>query len=155
MTTWKEYKDFYKTEPEPEKVAMTPTSVVKAAISVPTISFKKTKVQKTFSVEKTEKVVMTPTSVLKAAISIPTSSFKKTISQVQMSFSVEKTDPEPEKVAIEGHIYSDTIPVQEIRDKLSKIHGHLVHFPTNFLANVDLKDDSVLNLKNLIPYLYT
>jgi len=64
-----------------------------------------------------------------------------------------KTEPNEGEVAMAGHIYSDTIPVKEIREKLAKIRGHLVHFPTHFLEKVDLLGESVLN--KLTMELYT
>jgi phospholipase D1/2 len=64
-----------------------------------------------------------------------------------------KAEPNADEVVAAGHIYSDTIPVKEIREKLSKIRGHLVHFPTRFLEEVDLLGESALN--DLIMNLYT
>jgi phospholipase D1/2 len=64
-----------------------------------------------------------------------------------------KPEPNQDEVVVAGHIYSDTIPVTEIREKLSKIRGHLVHFPTRFLEKVDLLGESILN--DLTMNLYT
>jgi phospholipase D1/2 len=45
--------------------------------------------------------------------------------------------------------------VDEIRDQLSNIHGHLVEFPYNFLDKVDLQGESIPFVGDDIQELYT
>ncbi|RUS23189.1 hypothetical protein BC937DRAFT_90893 [Endogone sp. FLAS-F59071] len=54
-----------------------------------------------------------------------------------------------------GHVGNKNLSVNEIREVLSTIRGHLVQFPTEFLNKVDLKGDAVLDINDLIMELYT
>lgn len=47
------------------------------------------------------------------------------------------------------------MPVQEIRENLDKIHGHLVEFPTKFLSYEDLQGDSIPIVGGAVQELYT
>lgn len=45
--------------------------------------------------------------------------------------------------------------VEDIRDQLSNIRGHLVEFPYNFLSGVDLQGESIPFIGDDIQELYT
>lgn len=45
--------------------------------------------------------------------------------------------------------------VDEIRDNLSNVHGHLVEFPYRFLQDVDLHGESIPFIGHDLQSLYT
>ncbi|KAI7898091.1 uncharacterized protein BX663DRAFT_526183 [Cokeromyces recurvatus] len=62
--------------------------------------------------------------------------------------------PDPNQIDI-GHVYDPEMSVEDIRDRLANIHGHLVEFPYHFLENVDLQGDSIPFIGDDIQELYT
>ncbi len=62
--------------------------------------------------------------------------------------------PDPSQTDI-GHIHNPEMSVDEIRDHLGEINGHLVEFPYHFLENVDLQGESIPFIGNDIQELYT
>lgn len=47
------------------------------------------------------------------------------------------------------------MPVDVIREELSKIRGHLVEFPLHFLENVNLDGESIPFIGDTVQELYT
>ncbi|KAI9267423.1 hypothetical protein BY458DRAFT_533912 [Sporodiniella umbellata] len=62
--------------------------------------------------------------------------------------------PNPTEIDI-GHIHDPEMSVDEIRDHLGKVKGHLVEFPYHFLENIDLHGESIPFVGNDIQELYT
>ncbi|ORE03496.1 phospholipase D/nuclease [Rhizopus microsporus var. microsporus] len=62
--------------------------------------------------------------------------------------------PDPSQIDI-GHVHDPEMSVDEIRDHLANIHGHLVEFPYHFLENVDLQGESIPFIGDNIQELYT
>ncbi|KAG1150556.1 hypothetical protein G6F37_000150 [Rhizopus arrhizus] len=62
--------------------------------------------------------------------------------------------PDPSQIDI-GHVHDPEMSVEEIRDHLADIKGHLVEFPYHFLENVDLQGESIPFIGNDIQELYT
>lgn len=62
--------------------------------------------------------------------------------------------PDPSKINL-GHVYDPNMSVQEIRENLDKIHGHLVEFPTQFLRFEDLQGSSLPIVGTAVQELYT
>ncbi|KAF7727305.1 hypothetical protein EC973_007821 [Apophysomyces ossiformis] len=62
--------------------------------------------------------------------------------------------PDPNVVDI-GHVHDPEMSVEEIRENLGLIRGHLVEFPYKFLENVDLAEESIPFISNLTQELYT
>ncbi|KAI9468470.1 MAG: hypothetical protein EXX96DRAFT_590746 [Benjaminiella poitrasii] len=62
--------------------------------------------------------------------------------------------PDPAHIDI-GHGHDPEMSVEEIRDQLSNIRGHLVEFPYHFLENVDLQGESIPFIGDDIQELYT
>jgi phospholipase D1/2 len=62
--------------------------------------------------------------------------------------------PDPSQIDI-GHVHNPEMSVEEIRDHLADIKGHLVEFPYHFLENVDLQGESIPFIGNDIQELYT
>lgn len=62
--------------------------------------------------------------------------------------------PDPSKVDI-GHVFDPDMPVDVIREELSKIRGHLVEFPLHFLENINLQGESVPFIGDTVQELYT
>lgn len=62
--------------------------------------------------------------------------------------------PDPNQTDI-GHVHDPEMSVDEIRDHLGEINGHLVEFPYHFLENIDLQGESIPFIGNDIQELYT
>ncbi|KAG0171892.1 hypothetical protein DFQ28_003801 [Apophysomyces sp. BC1034] len=62
--------------------------------------------------------------------------------------------PDPKEVDI-GHVHDPEMSVDDIRENLGRIRGHLVEFPYKFLENVDLAGESIPFISNLTQELYT
>ncbi|KAI8980525.1 hypothetical protein BDB01DRAFT_836742 [Pilobolus umbonatus] len=62
--------------------------------------------------------------------------------------------PNPEIIDV-GHVHDPNMPVEEIREHLGKIRGHLVEFPYDFLKDVDLQGESIPFIGDDIQELYT
>ncbi|CEP10723.1 hypothetical protein [Parasitella parasitica] len=62
--------------------------------------------------------------------------------------------PDPSEIDI-GHVHDPEMSVDEIRDHLGNIHGHLVEFPYHFLEGVDLQGESIPFVGDDIQELYT
>lgn len=62
--------------------------------------------------------------------------------------------PDPAHIDI-GHVHDPEMSVDEIRDHLSNIRGHLVEFPYKFLEGVDLQGESIPFVGDDIQELYT
>ncbi|KAI7856548.1 hypothetical protein BDC45DRAFT_503017 [Circinella umbellata] len=54
-----------------------------------------------------------------------------------------------------GHVYDSNMSVDEIRDQLSRVKGHLVEFPLEFLKDEDLAGQSIPFITDLTEELYT
>ncbi|KAI9276308.1 hypothetical protein BY458DRAFT_433755 [Sporodiniella umbellata] len=62
--------------------------------------------------------------------------------------------PDPSQTDI-GHVRDPEMSVEEIREHLGEINGHLVEFPYHFLEGVDLQGESIPIVGNDIQELYT
>ncbi|KAI9491274.1 hypothetical protein BDB00DRAFT_767302 [Zychaea mexicana] len=62
--------------------------------------------------------------------------------------------PDQGRVEI-GHVYDRDMPVEDIRDQLSRVRGHLVEFPLEFLKDEDLAGESIPFITNMMEELYT
>lgn len=62
--------------------------------------------------------------------------------------------PDPSQIDV-GHVHDPEMSVEEIRDQLSNIRGHLVEFPYRFLEGVDLQGESIPFIGDDIQELYT
>ena len=62
--------------------------------------------------------------------------------------------PDQSKIEI-GHVYDSTMSVDEIRDQLSRVKGHLVEFPLEFLKDEDLAGQTIPFITDLTEELYT
>lgn len=62
--------------------------------------------------------------------------------------------PDPSRIDI-GHVQDPEMSVDEIRDNLSNVHGHLVEFPYRFLQDVDLHGESIPFIGHDLQSLYT
>lgn len=54
-----------------------------------------------------------------------------------------------------GHVYNPDMGVDEITENLSRIRGHLVEFPLNFLKEVNLQGDAIPIISDFTAELYT
>ncbi|KAI7896962.1 uncharacterized protein EV154DRAFT_490014 [Mucor mucedo] len=62
--------------------------------------------------------------------------------------------PDPSQIEI-GHVHDPEMSVEDIRDQLSNIRGHLVEFPYKFLEGIDLQGESIPFIGDDIQELYT
>ncbi|KAG1449258.1 hypothetical protein G6F56_008696 [Rhizopus delemar] len=62
--------------------------------------------------------------------------------------------PDPTQIDI-GHIHDPDMSVEEIREHLGEVKGHLVEFPYHFLENIDLQGESIPFIGDDIQELYT
>ncbi|KAI8990852.1 hypothetical protein BDF20DRAFT_908690 [Mycotypha africana] len=62
--------------------------------------------------------------------------------------------PPTEKIEL-GHVFDPNMSLQEVRQKLSVVHGHLVEFPTKFLSCEDLQGESIPIVGASVQELYT
>lgn len=62
--------------------------------------------------------------------------------------------PDPSQIEI-GHVHDPEMSVDDIRDQLSNIRGHLVEFPYKFLEGIDLQGESIPFIGDDIQELYT
>ncbi|KAI9248403.1 hypothetical protein BY458DRAFT_560172 [Sporodiniella umbellata] len=62
--------------------------------------------------------------------------------------------PDPDTINL-GHVHDPEMSVQDIRENLDKIRGHLVEFPTKFLSFEDLQGDSIPIVGGAVQELYT
>ncbi|KAI8140212.1 hypothetical protein BJV82DRAFT_624297 [Fennellomyces sp. T-0311] len=62
--------------------------------------------------------------------------------------------PDQSKIEI-GHVYDPSMSVEDIRDQLSRVRGHIVEFPLEFLKEEDLAGESIPFITDLTEELYT
>ncbi|KAG2235547.1 hypothetical protein INT48_003110 [Thamnidium elegans] len=62
--------------------------------------------------------------------------------------------PDPSEIEI-GHVHDPEMSVDDIRDHLGNIRGHLVEFPYHFLEGVDLQGEAIPFIGDDIQELYT
>ncbi|CAO0797085.1 unnamed protein product [Mucor circinelloides] len=62
--------------------------------------------------------------------------------------------PDPEKIEL-GHVHDPNMSVNEVRQHLDNIRGHLVEFPTKFLSFEDLQGQSIPLVGAATQHLYT
>ncbi|KAI9275903.1 hypothetical protein BDA99DRAFT_496737 [Phascolomyces articulosus] len=62
--------------------------------------------------------------------------------------------PDQSKIEI-GHVYNPSMSVDEIREQLSRVRGHLVEFPLQFLQDEDLAGETIPFITDLTEELYT
>ncbi|GAA5809595.1 hypothetical protein MFLAVUS_003006 [Mucor flavus] len=62
--------------------------------------------------------------------------------------------PDPSEIEI-GHVHDPEMSVNDIRDHLGNIRGHLVEFPYHFLEGIDLQGESIPFIGDDIQELYT
>ncbi|CEP13720.1 hypothetical protein [Parasitella parasitica] len=62
--------------------------------------------------------------------------------------------PDPNKIDL-GHVHNPNMPLQEVRQHLDTVRGHLVEFPTKFLSFEDLQGQSIPIVGAATQHLYT
>jgi phospholipase D1/2 len=54
-----------------------------------------------------------------------------------------------------GHVHDPNMSLQQVREQLDTIRGHLVEFPTKFLSFEDLQGEAIPIVGSTVQELYT